>query len=149
MISLSIKIDYWDGFTQLANARAIYTQQKSFFFVFRPLFISLINVPIISLKDLGASFFTILGLSHLLSFLIGVLLLLTTYLFLRDSFTPGIALLTTVLFSLNRLFIHYTPLIDPLSLKESITSLKKITGRSRIILSLVKRAKVTDITNQA
>ncbi|HAV43303.1 TPA: hypothetical protein DCX15_04735 [bacterium] len=109
VISLSIKIDYWDGFAQLANARAIYTQQKSFFFVFRPLFISLINLPIISLKDLGVSFFTILGLSHLLSFLIGVLLLLTTYLFLRDSFTPGIALLTTVLFSLNRLFIHYIP----------------------------------------
>lgn len=48
-------------------------------------------------------------ISHLLSFSIGLLLIISVYLFLRRSFTVNISLFTTLLFSLNRLFIHYTP----------------------------------------
>lgn len=108
LVTLSIRIDYWDGFAQLLNTKCI-VDQDGHFFVFRPLLVSLLNVPVVWLKGFGLDGLIILKLSHLLSFLIGVGLVVVVYLFLRESFDPVISILSTFLFCLNRLFIHYLP----------------------------------------
>lgn len=107
-VSWSLTIDYWDGFAQLVNAKEM-AKRGELYFAFRPLFSSLVNVPLLMLERYGLSLHAIFRLSHLLSFTMGLGLLLVFYRFLRTTFTPGVSIFATLLLSLNRLFIHYTP----------------------------------------
>lgn len=109
-----LRIEYWDGYDYLRNARALLGDPLARYWTLRPPFVPIAQLPAVSiaLASAPASPLRLIA-PHLTSAVLAMVTALAIFCLFRATFGVTLALLGTVLFVTTRYFIHYAPYAMP------------------------------------
>jgi hypothetical protein len=106
----AMRIEYFDGYVYLGNARILAGDRGPEYTDFRPPLVSLVHLPLVAAARLaGPANLGLLVAPHVLSALLSLLGAACIYWLFRPALGRTLALLGTALFVSNRLFLRYGP----------------------------------------
>jgi len=110
-IAWTLRVDYYDAYDILNNARAILTHNPEWYTPLRSVLLPIALMPVIAIgKGIGTPYFAFIS-SHLLAVTLTLLFLWTSYRLARFHFNRSNACWVVVFLALNPLLIHLAPAI--------------------------------------